>query len=112
MSGGWSLSLSRSTTELTVLSSPGPLYITQLYAEFGPRVTFAVAAGIAVLRCVLCVKSTFTLFLLSHPSSLHQFLMVLVAWAYYKRLVPHAYYSLQAASGGDRSVKTKSVLLH
>eukprot|EP00047_Mylnosiga_fluctuans_P002455 m.224595 g.224595 ORF g.224595 m.224595 type:complete len:500 (-) comp11115_c0_seq1:53-1552(-) len=43
----------------------GPLYITQLYAEFGPRITFSVASGITLI-------------------------MLLIGLYNYKRFVPHA----------------------
>ena len=32
----------------------GPLYITQLYADYGPRITFMVASGLCV--CPFCMS--------------------------------------------------------
>lgn len=68
----------------------GPLYITQLYAEFGPRITFAVATGIALV-------------------------MALIASWYYKRFVPHPLHVLNEANeqqGQHSPTKTKSVMIH
>jgi hypothetical protein len=71
----------------------GPLYITQLYADYGPRITFMVASGLCVCPfiCLLIQKA----------------LMVLVGVLNYKQFVPHQLYSLDSGRNG----KTRSILV-
>lgn len=62
----------------------GPLYITQLYADYGPQITFSVATGLCAI-------------------------VVVIGLLNYKRLVPHQLYDLDSSGPGNG--KSRSIIV-